>query len=112
MHNTWQDNILESIKDISDINFQKEAWFGVNKNIISSPDEMYNTLFDDFEFEEFLNNNNLSEVQKKIGFQLISEMESINNLDYKYLINSKEWNKVREIAKLFYDSFKLHPSKK
>jgi hypothetical protein len=52
--NTWKNNILNAIKDISDIEFQREAWLGKNPNIVSSYDEVINTLYDDNDFERYI----------------------------------------------------------
>ena len=107
MNNNWEDNILDIIKDISDKEYQKEAWFGLNPDIIDSPEEMYSTLFDDYEFEDFIDTyNNLSNKQKNIALELISLMNNIDNFNYKYLLDSKEWGKVRNTAKLFLETFK------
>ena len=50
----WKINILKSLIDLSDIDFQKETWLGNNPNFISSYIETVNTLFDDFDFERYV----------------------------------------------------------
>lgn len=49
----WKNNILKSLIDLSDLEFQNETWLGKNPHFISSYIETINTLFDDFDFERY-----------------------------------------------------------
>lgn len=55
----WKENILEVIEEISSEDFQKETWFG-NSDKVSSPEELYCNLLDDFVFEKSLENKDLA----------------------------------------------------
>ena len=106
----WKNNIKEAVKDIADKNFQEEAWFGKG-DYISSPDELYCTLFDDFIFEDFLENDEagLTDTQKRLGYKLISALESYSPKGQSLpepgqMINDPEWSKVRDVAQAFFDS--------
>jgi hypothetical protein len=50
---TWKNMILDVATQVSDREFQRSAWFGKGEHV-SSPDELYNGLFDDSMFEKFL----------------------------------------------------------
>lgn len=50
----WQDNLYREIKDLSDIDFQKLTWAGKHPEFISSFSETIATLYDDFDFERFI----------------------------------------------------------
>lgn len=106
----WKNNIKEVVKDIADKGFQEEAWFGKG-DYISSPDEVYCTLFDDFIFEDFLENNEagLTDTQKNLGYKLVSALESYSPKDQALaepskIINDPEWDRVRGAAQEFLDS--------
>ncbi len=110
MSSIWKSNIRHLIKDISDIEYQKIAWFGLDKDIVDSPGEMYCALFDDLNFEIFLerSDEDISDCQRKQGYKLIEKMNSIDelyidNVNLDDFINSKEWEDVRKEAKLFLD---------
>lgn len=51
----WKTNVMSAVKAIADEQFQRAAWFGLLPNVVSSPEEMICTLFDDFVFGDFLN---------------------------------------------------------
>ena len=50
----WKNNILKSLIDLSDIEFQKILWLGKSPNYASSFIEMINTLFDTNDIERFV----------------------------------------------------------
>ena len=53
--NNWKVNIFNSIRDISDLEQQKLSWTGKHPLLASSFYEIINILYDDFDFEEYLN---------------------------------------------------------
>jgi hypothetical protein len=50
----WESNIFKSIKDVSDIKMQKQAWTGKDPNVVSSFTEVIGMLYDTFAFEEYI----------------------------------------------------------
>jgi len=50
----WQDLILECVKDISDVEYQKKTWFAQIPDIDTSFVELICNLYDDFSFRAFL----------------------------------------------------------
>lgn len=63
----WKEKILEVMEEISNEEYQREAWLG-NGEKVSSPEELYCNLLDDFIFEDFLKKNAvLSEDQLYLG---------------------------------------------
>ena len=50
----WELNIYQSLKDISDIENQKLLWLGKHPTEISSFTETLGMLYDNFEFENYL----------------------------------------------------------
>jgi hypothetical protein len=109
----WKENILEVIEEISNEDFQKETWFG-NSDKVSSPEELYCNLLDDFIFEEFLENQDLelSEAQFSLGKALISKMKSFREIIFSYpdpqeILHHKDWQEIRLLASRFKQSFEV-----
>jgi hypothetical protein len=106
----WKQEILSATKKISSEEYQQETWFGKGEQI-SSPEELYCTLLEDFLFEDFLTaeNNGLSEMQRSLGEDLKNKMnmfsDSINS--YKNpteIINNQKWEEIRQVALKFISS--------
>ena len=99
-------NIFLHILEISDIEFQKRAWFGQYENYISSYSELMCQLFDDDKYTLFIN-----QYAKSLGYSLsfikkLSTLElELNNFNKNELfsdleiINDFYWHKISEIAK-------------
>lgn len=106
----WREKIKRAVEGIASKDFQSKAWFGKGDEI-SSPEEVYATLLDDFTFEDFLTNDdiNLTDLQKNKGRRLVGVMEGyppINqpNPNPYFVIDDPEWEKVRKVAQDFLDS--------
>lgn len=50
----WEKNLFNAIKDVSDIDFQRKAWIGKDPQYISSFSEVISILYDDFDFERYI----------------------------------------------------------
>lgn len=72
----WKKHIFEAIKDLSDVDFQKETWSGKHPKLISSFTENLASLYDDLDFERY-----------------IEYYKSINNIDNTYIL-FEELNKM------------------
>lgn len=75
------ENIYNDILEISDIKFQEKAWLQNSENVCSSFTEVMCRLFDDNNFDLFVDVN-----AKIIGFDstLISELEILRRLLNSY----------------------------
>ena len=105
----WKKEVLDLICHISDKSYQEVAWFGKDKKIVSSIEELYCRLYDDLLFETFLNSNEvqLNSKQKRLGKRLLMELNkfdrifSENFINPKIVINHPLWIEIREVAKQF-----------
>lgn len=107
----WQNSILTCIRHIADESYQQASWFGKG-DVVSSPEEIFCELFDDYMFEDFLASNNpgISIVQKRLGLQLLEELNLYSDSEPEYLnpskvFNDPAWRGIRKIAKKFIESF-------
>ncbi|TAH33001.1 hypothetical protein EYC58_02495 [Candidatus Saccharibacteria bacterium] len=103
----WKKNIREIVQDIASRESQERAWFGKSEQI-SSPDELYNSLFDDFLFDAFLASSevNLSSLQKELGMRLSSSLKEYSPQGQELpsprkMVRDPSWQKVRDIARAF-----------
>lgn len=104
--------IYDAIYEISDLNLQKKLWLNQNNDtgLISSYTEAMCSLFDDFHFDEFV--DDASSV-KKFDFSTIYELNKLRDLLKKYdekksqeeIINDPEWRKVVDQAKVVIDKW-------
>lgn len=75
MEDFWIENIYKLIGRYSDLELQKKAWLGLTPNIVLSYDEMFNMLFDDNVFDDFI-----SEWEKQ-GFDTRTLQEMVHFRD-------------------------------
>ena len=48
----WKNLVIDSVSKIADGAYQERSWLGRGPEV-SSPEECYSTLFDDYLFEDF-----------------------------------------------------------
>jgi len=101
--NNWKVKIFNSIKDISDFDQQKLTWLGKHPIYVSSSSETINTLYDDIDFELFIDYCRENEENKPLYFKLVELNKKIN----KYIqiektdievLNDSEWKDITLIA--------------
>ncbi|MDR3244935.1 MAG: hypothetical protein LBT50_00700, partial [Prevotellaceae bacterium] len=100
-------NIFLHILEISDIDFQKKVWFGHSEKYVSSYVEVMCQLFDDDNYNLFLEKDAKSlnytlSFRKKLQL-LGDELNSFNREDNKddlEIINDYQWQKISKLAKL------------
>ena len=100
-------NIYNRIMELSDLGVQRKLWLNENNDtgLISSYYELVNSLFDDFNFDIFIDNtaaqNGLS---NSSIFELSKLRELLNNYNKmssdEEIINDPEWKEIVEQAKL------------
>jgi len=105
----WKVNIFNSIRDISDIEIQKLTWLGKHPTYVSSFSETINTLYDDYDFEEYLvyygeNENNEDLYSKMVVFEeKLSKYIPTEKTDLE-ILNDFEWENITQLA---YEVIKL-----
>lgn len=101
----WLIEVIECLKEISDIDFQERVWIKGEEDQVSSYDEVICRLFDDLDLLNSMNSYDISDESKALAEKLniaISKIEGITEME-KLL--SSEWNEVVEIANLAKKSF-------
>ncbi len=101
----WQNNIYNSVRNISDIETQYKLWLGKDPNFASSYIEEINMLYDNFSFKDFLNAENLN--QLNLNKKTIEELKSLDYLIENYedkitdkeILADKKWHDIVEQAK-------------
>lgn len=101
------ENIYRMIVELASLSLQRKLWLNENNDtgLISSFYEFMSSLFDDFSFDDFVDNG-----AKKIGFpnSLIIELKKLRELLNSYvekesdedIINDPEWKKIVEQANI------------
>lgn len=101
------ENIYRLIGELADLSLQRKLWLNENNDtgLISSYSELMCSLFDDYNFDGFIDNR-----ASKIGlsnsviFELNKLRELLNNYNEKgsdkEIISDPDWKKVVEQAKI------------
>ncbi|MFN3828410.1 MAG: hypothetical protein ACK4NR_12395 [Micavibrio sp.] len=92
----WFLNVWNSVDEIADEGFQRQAWFGIG-DLIGSPSEAFNRFFSDAAMEDF--------IQRKDTGLNTQQLESLINLTkiMKELSNKTPVNIDTEIGGAFVD---------
>lgn len=108
----WKECILDSVSNIADKEFQKKSWFG-GTEYVSSPEEVYCQLFDDFIFDDFLDSTDISltKEQRNSGNILRDKLnEYLKTLDVisdpEEVFNDPIWEDIRNSAQEFLATFR------
>ena len=110
-YNDWLSRIISAARDIASHDFQEEAWFPGGK-VVSSPDEVYQTLMEDFTFDLFF----ATYGQRFSAHQLHTADELRSTLqDYydklplhpepRLVLDDPNWDLVRQAADRFVRAF-------
>lgn len=107
----WKSSILDVVRRIADESYQQSAWFGMGTNI-SSPEEIYCELFDDFIYDDFLTSPDvyLTDIQRSSGLRLKEALNQYSDSvdfisDPERVFSDPQWGHVRFLAKEFLDAF-------
>jgi len=114
---TIEKNIYFDILEISNIELQKESWFGLAENHVSSYSELMCRLFDDDRFELFLDEY-VFQLDYAVSFreklELLKEsLNTFNNDEAKTemeIINDIEWIKISQLAKSIITDWSPRPT--
>lgn len=106
-------NIRRTISQLSDTALQRKLWLNENNDtgLISSYDEAFSTLFDDNNFDEFVD---MEAVKRGISDDLISEFAKLKQQLQTYqqktndaeIIKDPEWLKIVNQAKIVTEKWK------
>ncbi|MBS1690053.1 MAG: hypothetical protein JSS96_15090 [Bacteroidetes bacterium] len=108
----WEKNIFYAIKNVSNIEMQKLAWLGKSPKIVSSFSEVYNVLYDDFDFEDYIkyyeskhSSDNLLMQMKRLDIMMsnYNPPDSASWVDDLILLDPK-WIEITKQAKIVYDN--------
>lgn len=99
--------IYERIVEASDVALQRKIWLNQNNDtgLMSSYVELMCSLFDDFNFDDFVDNR-ASQIglSNSVIFELNKLRELLNNYNEKdsdeEIINDPEWKKIVEQSKI------------
>jgi len=107
----WFELIEESLEEMSDLRYQYDVWV-LNKipNIFTSFTELICVLYDDTDFEGFLDKVRKHNPQSKFLVSALNLDTKLNqflalkpirnpNNDDRLVINDPEWHKIVELAK-------------
>ncbi|EKQ39866.1 MULTISPECIES: hypothetical protein [Leptospira] len=99
-------NIYNLIAEIADLNLQRKLWLNKDNDtgLISSYNEVMCTLFDDYGFDEFLEQ---ASIESGISENTVKELFKLRELLNSYveketdieILNDSEWKKITKQAK-------------
>ncbi|HEU4497298.1 MAG TPA: hypothetical protein VFR70_09625, partial [Flavobacterium sp.] len=75
----WEDNILNSLKELSDIDVQYLSWLGLDDSHISSFTEVLGMLYDTFGFDDYIEYYKLKYRNEKVYNNLVQLDKMIND---------------------------------
>lgn len=108
---SWKSSVLDVVRRIADESYQRTAWFGVGPQV-SSPEEIYCELFDDFIYDDFLASTDvpMTDFQRSLGARLRDALNQYaDSVEYfadpEKVCNDPKWSRVRVLAKDFLDAF-------
>ena len=104
---SWETNLFNAIKDVSDIKMQINAWNGKSPNIVSSFSEIISILYDDFDFERYIEyyekengENKLLALMKDLD-KMISEYNPPNSDEL--ILSDPQWIEITKKATSIYE---------
>jgi hypothetical protein len=108
--NIWKKNIYDSLKNLSDIELQKLTWLGKHPKYISSFTEIISVLYDDFDFERYIqyyeSKYGMDDLYKSFC-ELNNSINSYQELESDELIlKDPNWIKITKKAKEIVQSIK------
>ncbi len=96
----WKTAVIQSLEELSDPEFQKKAWLRNEGNLISSPSEASDELFNDTGLgEEMKSRLVFSDIADSLLKELRKRISKINfEQNIETMLSSKEWIDIRELA--------------
>jgi len=103
----WSSQILIFVNEISDAEFQDSVWLRHNLSVQSSFTEVVCGLYDDFNFEQYIeelkysgvNQSLLTPIEEfKTSMDRFLETKDSTDICDKAILSDPQWHKVRESA--------------
>ena len=88
----WIENTYRDILELSDLDKQKKSWLGNDPNYVSSYVEIMCKLFDDDNFDIFIEEY----VKLGLSYKLVKELEKLRELLNQYEEGKKTDNEIIE----------------
>jgi len=87
----WEENLKTSIKNLADLELQKQIWVGKHPELISSFSEVLASIYDDFDFSRFIRYYESENGKNHLSI-LFHELDKmiIEYQDYGYELEAKE----------------------
>jgi hypothetical protein len=111
-YDEWLPRIIDAARDIASREFQEEAWFPGGK-VVSSPDEAYQVLIEDFTIDLFFETygQRFSPHQLRTADEFRSILQDYydklaRHPDPRLVIDDPNWNSVRQAADRFVRAFR------
>jgi len=116
--NIWRENIYNALKNLSDIEYQKLTWLGKHPESISSFTETLATLYDDFDFDRYIQYyesingrneiyTNFSELNKMIAnYQDFGYDTEMKFEGHQIILKDPKWIKITKKAQEIIESIK------
>jgi hypothetical protein len=110
----WQSKIMATVEHIASREYQSWAWFGLSDSV-SSPDELFNELFDDLTFHSFFKkySGEFTEDQKLAWKDLEGRLQSYaettsETMNPQTVFADPRWEAIRNSAHSFLEAFRGH----
>lgn len=101
------ENIYRLVAELANLSLQRKLWLNENNDtgLISSYSELMCSLFDDFSFDDFVDNEAAKiGLSKSLTYELSKLRELLNSYDEKgsdeEIISDPKWKKIVEQAKI------------
>ena len=111
-YDEWLPRIIDAAQDIASREFQEVAWFPGGK-VVSSPDEAYQVLMEDFTFDLFFETygQRFSPHQLRTADEFRSILKDYydklaRHPDPQLVIDDPNWDSVRQAADRFVRAFR------
>jgi hypothetical protein len=108
----WLNNLLEVARDIADRDRQESRWTASDKFAWEKPEELINQLFDDCNFELFIEQHSasMSAIQKEAAETLRHSIDKFckdtpTHLVAKDVLADPRWHQIRKDAAIFVQEF-------
>ena len=109
----WTALVKQAAANVADKAYQQRSWFGKGPEV-SSPDELFCSMFDDLDFDGYLSSDkvSLTPLQRDCGERLRRAMNRYaertgTSLSPSDVINDPEWDEVRMAAAEFVRTLSL-----
>lgn len=99
----WKAGIRDVVREIADAEYQERVWRGLEPQRVSSPDEVYSGMFDEFLYSDAVE---LSSEQLRLGKKLHTALRKYSprggqSPSVEHMLADPAWHRVRQVAAEF-----------